>query len=128
MIKATLYTDPGCPWAYSENPALAVLRWRYGLQLDWRLVVIGLTESADQYVARGLTPLRRALGHLFFRRYGMPFAPVPKARLTATARACRAIIAARLTHPGREWDVLRALQLANFTTPMLLDDEQQIEA
>src|SRR5581483_10659826 len=115
MIKATLYSDPGCPWAYSQNPALSVLQWRYGPQLDWRLVVIGLTESADQYAARGYTPLGRVLGHIFFRRYGMPFALEPRARLAATARACRAIVAARLTTPGSEWSVYRALQLANFT-------------
>src|SRR5581483_3361479 len=81
----------------------------------------------DQYAARGYTPMRRVLGHLSFRRYGMPFALQPKARLTATARACRAIVAARLTRPGSEWSVYRALQLANFTSPMLLDDEREIE-
>jgi predicted DsbA family dithiol-disulfide isomerase len=128
MIKATLYSDPGCPWAYSEDPALAVLRWRYGPQLDWRLVVIGLSESAEQYEARGYTPLRRVLGHLSFRHYGMPFSLEPKARMSATARACRAIVAARLSRPGSEWGVYRALQLANFTSPMLLDDDRQIEA
>ena len=41
-IQVTLYTDPACPWAYSINPALRLLEWRYGAQLDWRLVVIGL--------------------------------------------------------------------------------------
>src|SRR3954466_15987306 len=81
-ISTTLHTDPGCPWAYSAIPALRVLEWRYGAQLDWRLVVIGLTESAEQYVARGYTPLRSARGHAGFRRYGMPFAPVPKARVS----------------------------------------------
>ena len=79
MISATLYSDPACPWAYSESPALRVIEWRYGDQLDWRLVVIGLTEDASQYVARGYTPLRGALGQLRFRRrYGMPFAPAPE--------------------------------------------------
>jgi predicted DsbA family dithiol-disulfide isomerase len=48
-ITATLYSDPGCPWAYSESPALAVLQWRYPEGLDWRLVTIGLTETAQQY-------------------------------------------------------------------------------
>ncbi len=128
MIQATLYTDPGCPWAYSEIPALTVLRWRYGPQMDWRLVVIGLSESADRYIERGYTPVRRSLGQLFFRRYGMPFDLAPKERMSATARACRTIVAARLTRPGSEWPVLRALQLANFTTPMLLDDDGQLEA
>ena len=129
MIGATLYTDPGCPWAYSEAPALRVIEWRYRDQLDWQLIVIGLTEDASQYVKRGYTPLRGALGQLLFRRrYGMPFAPGPKARVSATARACRAIVAARMASPGSEWQVFRALQLANFNTPLVLDDEGQLEA
>ena len=126
MISATLYNDPACPWAYSEIPALTVLEWRYGEQLRWRLVLIGLTENASQYEARGYTPLRGALGRLAFRRYGMPFAPAPKARVSATARACRAVVAARLEEPGSEWRVLRALQLANFNTSLLLDDDAQL--
>src|ERR1700691_81739 len=128
MITATLYTDPGCPWAYSENPALRVIEWRYGEQLDWKLVLIGLTERSDQYVARGHTPLRSALGQLRFRRYGMPFSPAPKPRVSATARACRAVVATRLQHPGREWDVFRALQLANFTTDLVLEDDAGLQA
>ena len=126
MIDAILYSDPACPWAYAETPALRVLEWRYGRQLSWQLVLIGLTEHASQYEQRGYTPLRRALGQLRFRRYGMPFAPAPKARLSATSRACRAVVAARLAQPGSEWRVFRALQLANFTTPLLLDDDAQL--
>ena len=78
MISATLFSDPACPWAYSESPALRVLEWRYDSQLDWRLVLIGLTERASQYEERGYTPLRGALGQVRFRRYGMPFAPEPE--------------------------------------------------
>ncbi|HEY1508423.1 MAG TPA: DsbA family protein [Solirubrobacteraceae bacterium] len=126
MITATLFSDPACPWAYSESPALRVLEWRYGDQLDWRLVVIGLTEKASQYEERGYTPLRGALGQVRFRRYGMPFAPNPKDRVSATARACRAVVATRLAHPGSEWAAFRALQLANFTTRLLLDDDAQL--
>ena len=129
MILATLYTDPGCPWAYSAIPALRVLQWRYGDQLEWRLVMVGLTEDASQYEARGHTPVRGAIGHLRFRdRYGMPFSIAPKARVSATSRACRVIIAARLDRPGSEWLALRALQLANFATPLILDDDQQLAA
>jgi predicted DsbA family dithiol-disulfide isomerase len=126
MITATLFSDPACPWAYSESPALRVIEWRYGDQLQWRLAVIGLTEDSSQYVARGYTPLRGALGQLFFRRYGMPFAPEPKPRVSATARACRAVVAARLASPGSEWRVFRAIQLANFTTPLVLEDDAQL--
>jgi 2-hydroxychromene-2-carboxylate isomerase len=126
-IEATLYNDPACPWGYSAVPALRVLDWRYGHQIQWRLVLIGLTEDASQYAARGYTPLRGALGQLGFRRFGMPFAPEPKERLSATARACRAVVAARLERTGDDWLVLRALQIANFTTPLLLDDDAQLE-
>src|ERR1700761_4178143 len=124
MISATLYSDPACPWAYSESPALRVLEWRYDDQLDWRLVLIGLTERASQYEERGYTPLRGALGQVRFRRYGMPFAPNPKDRVSATARACRAVVAVKLAHPGSEWAAFRALQFANFTTRLLLDDDE----
>jgi hypothetical protein len=56
----------------------------------------------------------------------MPFAPAPKPRVSATARACRAVVAARLIEPGSEWEVFRKLQLANFTTPLMLDDDTQL--
>ncbi len=127
MIETTLYSDPACPWAYSESPALRVIEWRYGDQLRWRLVLIGLTEDASQYEARGYTPLRGAIGQATFRgRYGMPFSAAPKCRLSATSRACRVVVAARIDDPGSEWRVFRALQLANFTTPLVLDDDAQL--
>lgn len=104
-----------------------MLEWRYREQLSWRLVLIALTEHSEQYARRGYTPLRGALGALRFReRYGMPFAVIPKPRLSATARACRAVIATRLRHPGREWAAFRAIQLANFTTPLVLEEEEQL--
>jgi predicted DsbA family dithiol-disulfide isomerase len=126
MITATLYSDPACPWGYSASPAIRVLEWRYGDQLKWELVVIGLTEEAAQYERRGYTPLRGALGQLSFRRFGMPFSPSPKARVSATARACRAIVAARLTDPGSDFAVYRALHFANFTDGLLLDDDDAL--
>jgi predicted DsbA family dithiol-disulfide isomerase len=125
-ISITHFSDPGCPFAYSAAPALAVLRWRYGSQLDWRLVTIGLSEDASRYEELGYTPTRMTLGNLQFRRHGMPFAFEPRSRSTATARACRAIVAARLNVPGREYDVHRALQLAWFTSTLLLDHDEDI--
>lgn len=125
-ISVTMFSDAACPWAYSVSPSLCVLEWRYSEQLSWRLVLVGLTERASQYVERGYTPLRGAQGQVRFRRYGMPFSPQPKERVSATARACRAVVAARLVQPGSEWRVFRALQLANFTTPLLLDEDGQI--
>jgi predicted DsbA family dithiol-disulfide isomerase len=127
VIRTTLYSDPACPWAYSEGPALRVIEWRFGEQLDWRLVLVGLTEERAQYEARGYTPLRGAISQATFReRYGMPFSPAPKAAVSATSRACRLVVAARIDHPGSEWRVFRTLQLANFTTPLLLDEDAQL--
>ncbi len=126
-IEVTYFNDPGCPWGYSVSPALAVLRWRYGAQLRWRLVTIGLAESAERYLQSGHTPARSSLGHLMYReRYGMPFAVEPRARVLGTARACRAIVATRLLDPARELQALRALQLGWFTTTLLLDEDRDI--
>jgi predicted DsbA family dithiol-disulfide isomerase len=125
-VEVTHFSDPCCPWAYSASPALAVLRWRYGAQLSWRHVTIGLTESAEQYTSRGYTPTRAALGYMRYRRFGMPFATAPRARIAATARACRAIVATRLLDPEREYEVFRALQFAQFTSTLVLDDARDI--
>jgi 2-hydroxychromene-2-carboxylate isomerase len=126
-IAITHFTDPGCPFAYSASPALATLRWRYGDQLDWRLVTIGLAEDPQRYLDAGYTPTRSTIGQQsYFRRFGMPLLMEPRARVTATSRACRAIVATRLHHAGREDEVLRALQLAWFTTPLLLDEDSDI--
>ncbi|HEX3434148.1 MAG TPA: hypothetical protein VHT25_08825 [Solirubrobacteraceae bacterium] len=126
QITVTHFSDPGCPWAYSASPALMVLRWRYGDQLDWRLVTIGLSEDPRSYVDRGYTPTRMTVGNLGFRRFGMPFGAQPRPRVAATGRACRAIVAARLLAPGREHEVLRALQFGWFTTPLVLDENAAI--
>lgn len=126
-LSATLYSDPACPFGYSENPALRVIEWRYGSQIDWRLVLVGLSEDPSRYAASGYTPLRQAQGNIWFRdRWGMPFALTPKSRLAASSRACRAVIAARREWPGSEWAVFRTLQLANFNTPLLLDDDEHL--
>lgn len=126
-VVVTHFTDPGCPFAYSASPALAVLRWRYRDQLDWRLVTIGLAEDPQRYIDAGYTPTRSTIGQQsYFRRFGMPLLMEPRARVTATSRACRAIVATRLRYPGREDEVLRALQLAWFTTRLLLDEDADI--
>jgi protein-disulfide isomerase-like protein with CxxC motif len=129
VIEATLYTDAGCPWAYSANPALRVLEWRFREQLRWRLVMIGLREEASEAAIRSYDP-QRALErwNMFEKRYGMPFATEPKSRPSGTGRGCRAVVAASLLEPGSEWVVFRALQLGNFTSSLYLDDAESIRA
>jgi predicted DsbA family dithiol-disulfide isomerase len=125
-IYLTHYSDPGCPWAYSANPALSVLRWRFGDQLVWRHVMIGLSEDTSRYASLGITPTSQVQGYRRFRVRGMPFATEPRPRLSATGRACRAIVATRLRSPELEWSAFRALQLAWFTTPLVLDEDAAI--
>jgi 2-hydroxychromene-2-carboxylate isomerase len=127
-IRVDCFSDPGCPWGYSANPAFAVLQWRYGDQLDWRLVTIGLTESGRQYEQRGYTAVRMAHGNRRFRRFGMPFAIQPRERVLGTGRACRAIVATRQIAPDREWAAYRALQFAWFNTTLMLDEDDGIAA
>jgi 2-hydroxychromene-2-carboxylate isomerase len=128
-ITATHFTDPACPWAYSARPAHARLRWRFGDQIEWRLRLIGLSETAEAYEKRGYTPERAlATQHRFSDRFGMPFSFERKPRMAGTARACRAIVAARELDPALGEAALRALQLLQFTTPGLLDDDDDLTA
>jgi predicted DsbA family dithiol-disulfide isomerase len=128
-ITAWYFNDPGCPWGYSARPALARLRWRYGDQLDWRLVLIGLTEDPSLYESRGYTPARAASGNRSYQeRFGMPFATAVKPRMWATSRACRAIVAAREQSAEFAVPALHALQLMQFTTAGLLDDDEALRA
>ena len=128
MIKATVFNDAGCPWGYSANPAFRVLEWRYGDQIDWRLVVIGLRDEVTDVMREQFDPAGVTRLTVFRDRYRMPFSLQPKARAASTGRGCRAVVAARLLFPGSEFRVMRALQLANFTTGLLLDDDNQIRA
>jgi protein-disulfide isomerase-like protein with CxxC motif len=121
-MQLTLFSDPGCPWAWSAGPAFATLHWRYGDQLQWRLVMIGLSETAEQYARRGYTGERQARGYRSFRHRGMPFATAPRERPHATWPMCRVVAAARRLVPEREWAVFRALQFAQFTSTLTLDE------
>jgi protein-disulfide isomerase-like protein with CxxC motif len=126
-MQLTHFSDPGCPWAWSAGPAFATLHWRYGDQLSWRLVMIGLSETREQYERRGYTGERQAKGYRSFRDRGMPFATAPRPRMHATWPMCRVVVAARRYHPEREWAVFRALQFAQFTSTVALDDPAGLE-
>jgi 2-hydroxychromene-2-carboxylate isomerase len=127
VIRVTHFSDPGCPWAWSNGPAFAVLQWRYGDQLQWRHVMIGLGATADHYRRRGTTGESQARGYRSFRRRGMPFATTPRERPHPTWPMCRVVVATRRLAPEREWAVFRAFQLAQFTTTLRLDEPAGIE-
>jgi 2-hydroxychromene-2-carboxylate isomerase len=124
-VQVTLYTDPSCPWAYSAEPFLRGLEWRYGGGLSWRTVVIGLSEDTRARERAGVTPESRVAGWKEYeRRFGMPVSSTPRTRLIASGRACRAVKAAERLGTGDE--LLRALRLAWFTTTQLLDEDEAI--
>ena len=50
QVEVVHYTDPSCPWAYSAEPFMRALEWRYGDGLAWRLVMIGLREDTSSLV------------------------------------------------------------------------------
>ena len=128
-VSLTHFSDPHCPWAYSASPTHAVLRWRFGAQLDWRLVLIGLSEGPERYIKSGYTAARSAQGYRTFgRRFGMPFGGQPRERVTGTGLACRLVVATRLHQPEQELLVFRALQLAQFTSTALLDEPDGLRA
>jgi predicted DsbA family dithiol-disulfide isomerase len=128
-VEVLHYTDPACPWAYSAEPFLRALEWRYGDGLAWRHVMIGLTEDWRQYEARGYTPTKSALGYARFgRRFGMPVALDVRQRLHSSGRACRAVVAARAQGPELADALLRALRFGWFTTTLLMDEDESIRA
>jgi 2-hydroxychromene-2-carboxylate isomerase len=123
QLTVAQITDPGCPFAYGGEALVSALRWRFGDQLEWRIVTIGLAEDPSLYESRGYTAERMAQGWLGFRHTGMPFTVAPRSRVTATGRACRVIVAARLDSPALARRVLRALHFGWFTTGLLLDED-----
>ncbi|RKQ93171.1 2-hydroxychromene-2-carboxylate isomerase [Solirubrobacter pauli] len=127
-LQVTHFTDPGCPWAWSASPALAALKWRYGDQLQWRNVMIGLTEQGSVYEERGYTPDRMARGYRTFRDRGMPFATDVRERVHGTWPMCRVVVATRRLAPEREYAVFRALQFAQFTGTGFLEDYADLKA
>jgi predicted DsbA family dithiol-disulfide isomerase len=106
------FTDPACPFAFSAEPGRLKLRWLYGDQIEWQPRMVVLSESPDDYVAKGFTP-ERQVGALetIKRRYGMPIDTRRRPRMMATVHACRAVVAARLRAPDREQALLRRLRI-----------------
>jgi predicted DsbA family dithiol-disulfide isomerase len=125
-VCITEYTDPGCPWAYSAEPFRRRLSWLYGERLEWRLRMVGLAESPDEYVDRGFTPERQSSAFaMIARKHGMPIDTSVRPRMAATVPACRAVVAAKLHAPDRTRRLLRRLRVRHFAGE-LLDEPQTI--
>lgn len=127
-VDVASFTDPLCPWAYSFEPVLRTLEARFGDQLRFRTVLIGLAEDREHYRARGSTPGRRAASNLGYRRFGMPIAPHVRSDVLASGPACRLIIAARRQGAALGDALLRLIRLAWFTTDLMLDEPDVLRA
>lgn len=123
-VNVTHFTDPNCPFAYSAEPQIWRLQWRYGPQLQWTTRVVGLAASREEYVAKGLTPAMLAHGMANLEgQIGMPFDLSEREAAAASLPACREIVAAR-EHAGADVAnaLLRQLRLQNFVHANLLDE------
>ena len=128
-VDAVHFTDFTCPWAYSAEPYLRKLEWRFGTGLTWRTVIIGLSESTERYEAWGATRYNRSKGQAWYRdTYGMPFQFDVERPLYASGRGCRAVVAARAQGEGLSLRYLRALRLAAFTSTLDLGAEEGLRA
>ena len=121
------FTDPSCPWAYSAEPVMRALQWRFGRGLRWRTVMIGLSEDTVRSASSGYTPERRVQNWLGYqRRFGMPVLAEPRSRLISSGRACRAVVAARAQSRELSDALLRRIRLAWFTSTLLLDEDDAL--
>ncbi len=127
-LTITEYTDPGCPFAWSAEPARWRLQWLYGDQLDWQVRMVGLAEDGSVYEEKGFTAQRMSDS---FRRLGaqyhMPMDTALRPRMAGTVPACRAVVAVRRHRPELEWPMLRGLRVLHFAGH-LLDEPSTLEA
>jgi predicted DsbA family dithiol-disulfide isomerase len=112
-LKIREFTDPACPFAFSAEPARLRLNWLYGDQIEWETRMVVLSESPDDYEAKGFTPEKQSEALETIRdEYGMPIDTRLRPRMMATVHACRAVVAARLhAEPGRDRALLRRLRI-----------------
>lgn len=116
------YTDPGCPFAWNAEPLLRLLEWRYGDQLSWEHVMVGLADTPEVYAAKGFTPeLMNAGWKDFGENHDMPIDQEPRDRVGATGPACIAVVAAQLHAPDKSFALLRALRVRFFSEGYLDD-------
>ena len=127
-LTITEYTDPGCPFAWSAEPARRRLQWLYGDTLGWEIRMVGLADDPAVYEKIGFTVERQSDS---FRRlseqHHMPMDTGLRPRMSATMPACRAVVAVRRHRPDAEPAMLRALRVLHFSGH-LLDEPATVDA
>jgi predicted DsbA family dithiol-disulfide isomerase len=123
-VTITEFTDPGCPVAWSAEPARRRLHWLYGDRLAGRLRMVGLAEHGDDAVRAGFTPERQAeVLKQLAASYGMPIDTSVRPRMAATLPACRAVVATRCNQPESERAILRSLRVLTWSGRLLDETE-----
>lgn len=127
-VRITEYTDPGCPWAYSAEPFRRRLDWLYGDDVEWRVRMVVLAQSAEDYLECGFTPAKQAASlKRIAREHGMPIDTAERPRMAATRPACEAVVAARINAPERARQLLRCLRVHYFAGDALLDEPRMLD-
>jgi predicted DsbA family dithiol-disulfide isomerase len=123
------FTDPGCPFAWSAEPARRRLQWLYGEQLAWTPRMVVLSERPEDYEAKGFTVDKQAAGAAAISaRYGMPIDSSRRPRMTATVHACRAVVAARVHAGTAAADaLLRRLRVQHLLEARMIDEQEVID-
>ncbi len=128
VLTITEFSDPQCPFGWSSSPSRRRLEWLFGEQIEWRLAMVGLSDSAEEAAAKGFTPAMAAAGaRRLSETYHMPMDTTERPRVPASMPACRAVVAVRLNQPGRDRAMFRRLQMRHFAGA-LLDEPETIEA
>jgi hypothetical protein len=92
------------------------------------VVAVVLSEAPEDHAARGLTAEMLAAGQRrIASEHRMPMDSRPRSRMTASAPACRAVVAARRHAPDALRALMRGLRVRHFRGE-LLDEPSVIDA
>lgn len=127
LLTIDHFADPACPWDFSAEPARWRLEWLYGDGLEWRRVMVGLSERPEDYDERDYTPEGLSQGLASIQsRFGMPIDARERPRMLGTVTACRAVVATRLHSPEHEKAILRRFRVLGMSG--LMTDEPDVLA
>jgi predicted DsbA family dithiol-disulfide isomerase len=128
-VCITEFTDPACPWAWSAEPFRRRLAWHYGDRLEWRLQMVGLSETPQDNADRGLTPESLSSGYRKIAAdHGMPIDTAIRPRVPASVPACRAIVATQMKAPAQARRLLRRLRVLGFGGALIDEPETIAQA
>jgi hypothetical protein len=95
--------------------------------VDWKVRVVVLALSGEEYMERGFTPEKQAAAFRSISHdHGMPIDTRQRPRMAGTLEACRAVVAARRHDPQRMRVLLRRLRVRHFCG-QLLDEPETIQ-